>query len=373
MKRIWLLIALILGAQFAFNPANADDEKISRLVTEPNRNFSGYFYSDELATRLAPTGDLGKLVFYPANRPRTWVVDAAFIDDVIAMSDKYTIGLVDGEKIKGENSVIASNWLNQFAFISTNDQVVALPYGNPNYLVTKNYAPGELNYYYSNAKDRLEKLLNRAVLSDKSGKYSQGKLKSSNSLRLTYSENRRLITNIDRVVDAPELTTLRLQLARLLNSSIDSEFRDRVIKSAEKEVQVAVRKLRVVSGRYRLTSAEVKLPITLVNRFSTPVKISLELLPRNSRIQIQGVKNILIPADSNMQLTLPANVITPGTVTVAARMVDSKEVPITKFAQLNLNLSIVDARVAWFTSSAALLLFLAATAQTVRRIRRGRK
>jgi hypothetical protein len=129
----------------------------------------------------------------------------------------------------------------------------------------------------------------------------------------------------------------------------------------------------VVSGRYRLTSAEDKLPITLVNNFSTPVKVSLELLPRNSRIQLNGIKNISIAANSKLQLTLPANVITPGTVTVAARLTDAKNVPVTKYSQLNLNLSIVDSRVAWFTSSAAVLLFLAATAQTIRRVRRGRK
>jgi hypothetical protein len=74
-----------------------------------------------------------------------------------------------------------------------------------------------------------------------------------------------------------------------------------------------------------------------------------------------------------MQLLMPANVITPGTVTVAARLTDAKGVPITKFSQLNLNLSVVDSRVAWFTSSAAVLLFVAATLQTIRRVRRSRK
>ena len=110
-----------------------------------------------------------------------------------------------------------------------------------------------------------------------------------------------------------------------------------------------------------------------MNNFSTPVIVSLELLPRNSRIQLNGIKRISIGANSKLQLTLPANVITPGTVTVAARLTDSKNVPITKYSQLNLNLSIVDSRVAWFTSGAAVLLFLAATAQTIRRVRRGRK
>lgn len=373
MKRIWLVLVVILGLQFTYLPAQAVETQVINLVTEPNRNYSGFFYNDDLATRLTPTGDFGKLVFSPANRPRTWVVDTAFIDDVIAMKDEYKIGLVGGEKIDGVGSTVATNWLNQFSFISSNDRVVVLPYGNPAYRLIKNYAPGELNFYYANANQRLAEFLGRAVISDKSGKYSKGSFPGYNSLRVNYAENRRAVTTLDRVVDAPELTTLRLQMARLLTPSLDKEFRDRLLKSADKEVLRSSRKLKIVSGRYRLTSAEVKLPITLVNDFSTQVKVSLELLPRNSRVQVSGITDISIDPYSKIQLALPANVITPGTVTVAARLTDAKGVPITKYSQLNLNLSIVDSRVAWFTSSAAVLLFVAATLQTIRRVRRNKK
>ena len=373
MKRIWLVLAVILGLQFTYLPAQAVEEKVIRLVTEPNRNFSGFFYNDDLATRLALTGDLGKLVFSPVNRPRIWVVDTAFIDDVIAMKSEYQIGLISGEKIGGVGSDVATNWLNQFSLVSTNDQVVVLPYGNPAYRLIKNYAPGELNFYYANANQRLAEFLGRAVISDKLGKYSKGSFTSSNSLRVNYAENRRAVTTLDRVVDAPELTTLRLQMARLLTPNIDEDFRDRLLKSADKEVLRSTRKLKVISGRYRLTSDEVKLPITLVNDFSTQVKVSLELLPRNSRIQLAGVTDVTIEPSSKIQLSLPANIVTPGTVTVAARLTDAKGVPITKYSQLNLNLSIVDSRVAWFTSSAAVLLFVAATLQTIRRVRRNKK
>ena len=373
MKRVWLVLIVILGLQFTYLPAQAADVKVTRLVTEPNRNYRGYFYNDDLATRLAPNGDLGKLVFYPANRPRIWVVDTAFVDDVIAMKDKYKIGLESGEKFDGVGSDVAINWLNQFSFITRSDQVVVLPYGNPALQLVKNYAPGELNFYYSNANKRLASFLTRAVISDKLGKYSEGLLKNNDSLRANYAQYRRTLTALNRVVDAPELTTLRLQLARLLNPNIDKDLRDRMLKSADKEVANSVVKLRVVSGRYRLTSAEVKLPITIINNFSTPVKVSLELLPRNSRIQIDGIGDISIAPNSKMQLALPANVITPGTVTVAARLTDKKGIPVTKYSQLNLSLSIVDSRVAWFTSSAAVLLFVTATLQTVRRVRRSRK
>ena len=164
MKRVWLVLVVIIGLQFTYSPAQAADVKVTRLVTEPNRNYRGYFYNDDLATRLAPTGDLGKLVFYPANRPRIWVVDTAFVDDVIAMKDKYKIGLESGEKIDGVGSDVAINWLNQFSFITRSDQVVVLPYGNPAYQLVKNYAPGELNFYYSNANKRLASFLTLSLI-----------------------------------------------------------------------------------------------------------------------------------------------------------------------------------------------------------------
>jgi len=373
MKRIWLIIAVLLGLQFTYLPAQAVDATVIRLVTEPNRNFSGIFYHDDLATRLAPSGDLGKLLFSPVIQPRTWVVDTAFIEDVIAMTDKYEIGLTGGERAEGIGSEVAKNWLNKLATVTSNDQVLVLPYGNPAYKLIKNYAPGELNYYYSYANKRLAEFLGRPVASDKYGKYSQGALENYQSLQNKYSNSRRTLTALSRVISAPELITLRLQLARLLNPDVDKDLRARLIKNSDREVAITSNKLRVVSGRYRLTSAEDKLPITLVNNFSTPVVVSLELLPRNSRIQITGRKEIEIAANSKLQLALLANVITPGTVTVAARLTDLKDVPVTNYSQLNLNLSIVDARVAWFTSSAAVLLFLAATAQTIRRVRRSRK
>jgi hypothetical protein len=40
---------------------------------------------------------------------------------------------------------------------------------------------------------------------------------------------------------------------------------------------------------------------------------------------------------------------------------------------LSLNLTVIDSRVAWFTTGAAVLLFLAAITQSVRRVRRARK
>jgi hypothetical protein len=373
MRRLLLFVIIIFSFQIVVAPAKAIDSKIIRVVTEPNRNFSGFFYNDDLASRLAPTGDLGKIVYAPVLAPRTWVVDLAFIDDVLAMTSEYKIGLVGGEKIDGTGSEIASAWLNQFANITRSDSITVLPYGNPNYRLMKNYAPGELNFYYSLANQRLSQLLKRTVISDKAGTFSKGSLKANNNLRLAYYENRRSLTTLDRVVDAPELTTLRLQLARLLNSDIDNTFRDRLIKNATSEVSKFNKKLKVTSGRYRLTSKNVKIPITLVNKFSTPALVSLELIPRNSRVQLFGIDSVSIPANSKIQLSLEASVITPGTVTVAARLTDTTGVPVTKFAKLALNLSIVDARVAWFTSSAALLLFIAALAQTIRRIRRNRK
>jgi hypothetical protein len=41
-------------------------------------------------------------------------------------------------------------------------------------------------------------------------------------------------------------------------------------------------------------------------------------------------------------------------------------------SKLNLSLTVIDSRVAWFTTGAGVVLFLGAVAQSVRRIRRNR-
>jgi hypothetical protein len=69
---------------------------------------------------------------------------------------------------------------------------------------------------------------------------------------------------------------------------------------------------------------------------------------------------------------LPFTVIAPGSTTILAQVTNVDGEFIGPSARLTLNITIFDSRVTWFTVGAAILLFVAALTQTIRRIRRGR-
>jgi glycine cleavage system regulatory protein len=64
------------------------------------------------------------------------------------------------------------------------------------------------------------------------------------------------------------------------------------------------------------------------------------------------------------------DVIAPGQTTVTAQIIDDEGNEIVPEAILTLNSTVIDSRVTWFTTSAAILLLLAGVAQSVRRVRR---
>ena len=143
--------------------------------------------------------------------------------------------------------------------------------------------------------------------------------------------------------------------------------------ASARAVQAMTAKLRVIPGRYQLTSTTAKLPVTLVNSFDTPTVVNLSLIPLNSRIRVENVYNVKLAAKSRQQLTLEVNVIAPGSVLVNAQFMNSEGQLVGEQSELALSATIIDSRVAWFTTGAAVLLLLGAITQSVRRVRRSRQ
>jgi hypothetical protein len=92
----------------------------------------------------------------------------------------------------------------------------------------------------------------------------------------------------------------------------------------------------------------------------------------NSRVQILSVNSIKLAAKSRQQLSVDVSVVAPGTTLVYAQFMNTKGQLVGEKSKLNLNATIIDSRVAWFTTGAAVLLFIGAITQSVRRIRRSR-
>ena len=348
-------------------PQASGANTVIRITGPIHQTFTGEFRNDDLAQSLTPSGDLGLKVFQPIAKNRTWVIDAALIDEVIVMSGDYTLA-TEAEPAGKE---IATAWLTQLKRVTTGNDVVALAYGNPDIALAKRLAPSELKNYFVYGQDRLQLALGRIVRSEPEVQWSVGKSGLSNPLRKNYSDNRKALTRLSRVVDTPELIQLRARLAQLLSPTLDKDSRNYFSYSATEAVDAMVNKLRINSGKYQITTSSVKLPVTVINEFAVDVTVDIAMLPINSRVVVDSFDDVVIPANSKRQLEMQVDVIAPGQTTVSALITDSDDdTEVVPEALLTLNSTVIDSKVTWFTTGAAILLLLAAVAQSVRRVRR---
>ncbi len=364
MKKFVPLLVMLLVV-LPLSPAQSADS-IVRITSMAHQTFTGEFRNDDLAQELTPSGALGQLVYTPRSNNKTWVIDAALVDEVIAMTGDYT--LATDATPAGKD--IAAAWLKQLRQITYGQQVVALAYGNPDVSLARRLAPSELKNYYAFGKSQLELALGRTVRSEPDGGWSKGKSGLSFPLRKAYGDNRKALTKLSRVVNDAELIILRAQLSKLLSPKLDKDSRDFYSYSARTAVEAMVRKLRINSGKYQITTSNVKLPVTVINEFDADVTINISLLPINSRVIVDSFEAVTIPAQSKRQLEMVVDVIAPGQTTVTAQIIDDEGNEIVPEATLTLNSTVIDSRVTWFTTGAAILLLLAGVAQSVRRVRR---
>jgi hypothetical protein len=357
------LITLI--ALIAPLPQASAATPVIRVIDIPHRNFDGTFRDNELATTLTPNGRLGKALF-TSNAAATWVIDAYLVDEVKDMADGYTF---DGKEDPVGTS-IAKIWLQQLRIATIGNPIVALPYGNPDASLARKLAPSEVNYYSALGASKLEDFFGRAVISQNG--WGSGKSRLDSQYQEFYRNERTLLLGLSKVISTPEITNLREKLGIVLNPQLSVEDRAYFSYSARDAVRKVAGKLKVVSGRYQLTSNTSKVPLTLVNKFETATTISLSLIPMNSRIQVQNLNSVTIPPKSQIQISVPFTVIASGSTLVLAQFMTPQGTLIGDVAKLNLTMTVIDSRVTWFTTAAAIVLFLGAITQSVRRIRRSR-
>ena len=363
--KISFLLAFLL---FGFTPHAIADNSVIYLDSKPHQLFDGTFLNDELASQLLPTGSLGKTLEKKRVTPRTWVIDAALLDEVAAMADGYE--LVNEEAPTGE--LIAKEWLTRLLLATSGDRVIALPYGNPDLVLAKKIAPSELRLYSTYGLERVSFHLNRRITGESSDLSGTGTSKLNNQQRKDYTVNRRALTTLSTVVKAPEVQAQRAKLAVLLNANLNKDESKIFSQSANAAVKETSNKLRITSGKYQVASSNGKLPVTVINNFSVPVVVNIKFMPINSRLQVSNIDGLQIPAKSRTQLAMPFTVIAPGATVVVAEITNNKGAVIGMTSRLSINIALFDSKVTGFTIGAAVLLFVAALTQTIRRIRRGR-
>lgn len=364
MKKIVILCTTLLSI-FIGLPHATSATPVVRVIDIPHRNFDGTFRDNELLETLTPDGKLGKAL-YRGNSTATWVIDAHLVDEVIDMADGYTF---EGEE-QPLGASIATLWLQQLRIATVGNPIVALPYGNPDPSLARKLAPSEIKFYSQLAAEKLETFFGRPVISQNG--WSSGKSRLNSQYQGFYRSERALLLGLNKVIQNPEITDIRARLGIILNPLLGFEERAYFSYSARQAVSKVTAKLKVVSGRYQLTSETSKVPLTLVNKFDTATTVNLWLTPRNSRVQVQDVTNITIPPRSQIQISVPFTVIASGSTLVLAQFASIEGFPVGEVSKLHLSMTVIDSRITWFTTGAAILLFAGAIAQSVRRVRRSR-
>ena len=361
------LLVAIFALTFMALPNAQAATPVIRIVDKPHTNFDGTFRNNELAQSLLSNGKLGKLVYGSTSSKRTYLIDAALIGEIEDMADGYSVA----GKEDPQGAQIARSWLFQLRSVVANNDVVALPFGNPDEKLVKSLAPSELRFYSLYAQEALEKTLGRPV-SAQNG-WGKGVSRLSNEFIYSYTQNRRMLTGLSTVINSEEITRARARLAIVMNPLLARDDRAYFSYNENSAVKALANRFKVIPGRYQLTSKSAKLPITLVNNFDTATVVSVSLIPMNSRMQIENLNNITLAPKSRQQILIPVDVIAPGSTLVLAQFMNSKGQLVGQVSKLNLTATIIDSRVAWFTTAAAVLLFLGAVTQSVRRVRRARK
>ena len=355
MKKLFIFVAALFFIMAA--PAEASSHTIW-LATPANRNYAGEITNKNFEKSLDPSGELGKLVFNPVARPRTWIMDAALLEDVKYLVDK--------------KSTFATNWLTELKRISKRDTIYATAYGNPDVIYLNSLAPTELNFYYAVGQQHLQAVLLKNVLSEKGSGFAWKRAKIGADVREFFNTSRREFTLLSTVVNPKEVETDRARIAQLFSPQLNTKSRAALLKNFEAGQANVIGKIRIVSGRYRITTSNEKIPITLVNDFEVPVKVDLFFAPMNNRVTFPQYRQITLNAKSKIQVSVPIGTIAAGDTSVIARFENGKGEVVGANGMIELSSTIISPAVSRFTTGAGLVLILAAVAQSVRRVRKSR-
>ncbi|MBU3692631.1 MAG: hypothetical protein FGM47_03825 [Candidatus Nanopelagicaceae bacterium] len=338
------------------------------LSAPTTRLADGRFINNDLAISVSPGGKFGELFVNPGRGVRSWLIDPAFIEEVLDLADGYVYLDAEGKEVTVESFDFAQQWFNLLVLRSRGDQVVALTYGSPSLSYLKKYAPGELGVYNRLSQQRLKTLMGREVSAP-----GATVLDSKNPAlvaRNSYTPMRKVIRVVNDLVKTPEVENLRLGIAKTLNPKLEGDAAVAITKSYFNEIQSTQKKIRVSPGNYTITTANYDLPVTVINDFAQEVLVDLDITTTNSRVITGAVPRITVPANSQTQIQVPLEVIASGETVLRLQLLTPEGNLIGEVERIPLRLAVISPITTWFTTGMAIILLLAAVIQSVRRIRR---
>jgi hypothetical protein len=364
VRKFLTLSALIFLSSFILIP-NTNAAQVVKISEPTHRLADGVFFNDLLAQKLAPSGSLGQAVYLNTQSVNNWLVDPATIDEIIAMSNGY--GISDGTAPTGQE--IAKSWLTQFTKVTRNKKITPITYGNPSSFWVNEIMPDQIVYLDEISKFKLESFLSRPV--EKTGGSEAEKQKINKTSLSVLKYGQRQINLLSTLLEKKQLEDNQLRLLKLLNPNLDEKLFLDLLKDYDKSISTMRAKLNVKNTKFTVTSSKEELPITVVNDYDQVVKLKLSTRAMNSKVSVAQIEEIELEAKSKKQVLLPIEVFAAGDSRLLVQLTNLENKPVGYPVYIDLKLSVISPVATWITTAAAVLLFIAALVQSVRRVRRG--
>jgi len=363
VRKFLTFSALIFLSSFIIIP-NANAAQVVKISEPTHRLSDGVFFNDLLAQKLAPSGSLGQAVYLNTQSVNNWLVDPATIDEIIAMSNGY--GISDGTAPTGQE--IAKSWLTQFTKVTRNKKITPITYGNPSSFWVNKIMPDQIAYLDEISKFKLESFLSRPVEKTGGDEAEKHKINKTSLSVLKYGQ--RLINLLSTLLEKKQLEDNQLRLLKLLNPNLDEKLFLDLLKDYDKSISIMRAKLNVKNTKFTVTSSKEELPITVVNDYDQVVKLKLSSRAMNSKVSVAQIEEIELEAKSKKQVLLPIEVFAAGDSRLLVQLTNLENKPVGYPVYIDLKLSVISPVATWITTAAAVLLFIAALVQSVRRVRR---
>ncbi len=363
MRKFLTLSVLIFLSSFIIIP-NANAAQVIKISEPTHRLADGVFFNDLLAQKLAPSGILGQAVYLNSQSVNNWLVDPATIDEIIAMSNGY--GISDGTAPTGQE--IAKSWLTQFTKVTRNKKITPITYGNPSSFWVNEIMPDQIDYLDEISKFKLESFLSRPV--EKTGGADAEKQKINKTSLSVLKYGQRQINLLSTLLEKKQLEDNQLRLLKLLNPNLGEKLFLDLLKDYDKSISVMRAKLNVKNTKFTVTSSKEELPITVVNDYDQVVKLKLSTRAMNSKVSVAQIEEIELEAKSKKQVLLPIEVFAAGDSRLLVQLTNLENKPVGYPVYIDLKLSVISPVATWITTAAAVLLFIAALFQSVRRVRK---
>ena len=382
MKRISIVLTLVIGsigflfftpvASFSgfsgFSSGSSAVNKSLVIISGPtHREMSGKFLDDSLIEDLSFGGKLAELL-KPSTKKRTWLIDPSLIEEIIDMSDGYTVL----PKIEGAGEEIATQFLVDLKYAIGDDPVYALPYGSPKISTRKKISDVEFSQVQSVSSVRLARALDRAVTAGAPPNWSETPKPLSSMNISEFRTLRKQLALLSQISNDLVISEIAIRLNTLLNPELDKKTSQSLVISFTSAVDGLAEKVRVLPGRYTLTSREEKLPVTIVNDFNAPAQVVLILKANNSRILSIADRALYLQPNSRTQVLVPVKAIASGKVELLAQLETLRGNKHQGISTLALTIAVIGPIVGWVMAIAGTILIGAAGTRIFRRLRKAR-